>query len=108
MNKISRNIKNNTKIDDTRKIFKIQIEFHTTSIWCTSKIEDDKRNFTKYKLIFIPHQFGVHWLINVFVKSKNDSYSLNESYLLVTLDSMIGKDSNNELQVNKILKYLMI
>ena len=105
MDKISRNIKNNTKIDDTRKIFKIQIEFHTTSVRFTSKIEDDKRNFTKYKLIFIPHQFGVHCLINIFVKSKNDSYSLNESYLLVTLDSMIDKNLNNKLQVKNILKY---
>ena len=65
-----------------------------------------KENFTKYKLILIPHQFGIHWWINILVKLKNDSYSLNESYLLVTLDSMIGKNSNNELQVKNILKYV--
>ena len=56
-------------------------------------------------MIFIAYQFGVHWLINIFVKFKNDSYSLNESFLLVTLDSMIVKNQNNELQVNNILKY---
>ena len=64
-----------------------------------------KDNFSKYKLIFIPHQFDVYWWINAFVKLKNDSYSLNESYLLVTLDSMIDKTSNSKLRVKNILKY---
>ena len=64
-----------------------------------------KDNFSKYKLIFISHQFSVRWWINIFVKLKNDSYSLNESYLLVTLDSMIGKNPNSKLQVKNILKY---
>ena len=64
-----------------------------------------KNKFSKYKLIFISHQFGVHWLINIFVKLKNDSYSLNKFYLLVTLDSMIGKKSNSIFQVKNILNY---
>ena len=57
-------------------------------------------------MILIPHQFGIHWWINILVKLKNDSYLLNESYFLVTLDSMIGKNPNNELQVKNILKYV--
>ena len=64
-----------------------------------------KDNFTNYKLILIPHQRGIHWWINIFVKMKNDSYSLDESYLLVTLDSLNGRNHNNELQVKNILKY---
>ena len=42
---------------------------------------------------------------NIFVKLKNYSYSLNELYHLVTLDSMIGKNPNIELQVNNIKMY---
>ena len=38
------------KIDDKRKKFKIQIDFHTTSIRCTSKIEDDKRKHFKMQI----------------------------------------------------------
>ena len=68
------------------------------------KLNMIKENFTKYKLILTPHPFGVHWWINIFVKLKNDSYSLNESCLLVTLDLMIVKNPNNELQVKNILK----
>ena len=64
-----------------------------------------KDNFSNYNLIFIPYQYGVHWWNNIFVKLKNDSYSLNESYLLVTLDSMIDKNSNSKLRVKNILKY---
>ena len=56
-------------------------------------------------MIVIPHQFGIHWWINIFVKLRNDLYSLDESYLLVTLDSMNERNQNNELQVKNILKY---
>ena len=64
-----------------------------------------KYNFQKYNLIFIPHQYGVHWWINIFVKLKNDSYLLNELYLLVTLDSTNGKKFNSILQVKNTLQY---
>ena len=101
-----RNIKNNTKIYDKRKLFKIKIDFHTTSIRCTSKIEDDKRKLFKIQINSSYHINSVYigWL-NIFVKLKNDSYSLNKSYLLVTLDSMISKNLNNKLQVRNVLKY---
>ena len=69
------------------------------------KLKIIRESFTKYKLILISHQFGVHWWIYIFVKLKNDSYSLNEPYHLVTLDSMIGKNPNIELQVNNIKMY---
>ena len=42
----------------------------------------------------------------MFVKLKNDSYSLDESYLLVTLNWMNERNQNNELQVIHILKYV--
>ena len=58
-------------------------------------------------MIFILHQYGVHWWINKGVKLKNDPYSLNESYILVTLDSMNGRNINNILQVKNILKYFV-
>ena len=64
-----------------------------------------KYNFSKYNLIFIPHQYGIHWCIDIFIKLKNDSYSLNESYLLITLDSTNGKNFNSILQVKYILQY---
>ena len=35
-------------------------------------------NFSNYNLMFILYQYSVHWWINIFVKFKNDSYSLNE------------------------------
>ena len=66
-----------------------------------------KDNFSKYNLIFIPHQYGVHWWINIFVKLKNDSYSLDESYLLVTLDSMNRRNTISILQVKNILQYFV-
>ena len=49
------------------KKFKIQIDFHTTPIRCTSIIEDDKRKNSKCKLIFILYQFGVNWWINIYL-----------------------------------------
>ena len=66
------------------------------------KLKIIKENITKYKLILIPHQFGIHWWINIFVKLKIYSYLLKESYLLVSLDSMIDRNQNNELQVKNI------
>jgi len=56
-------------------------------------------------MILIPHQIGIHWWLKIFVKLKNDTYSLDESNLLVTLDSMNERNQNNELQVKNILTY---
>ena len=64
-------------------------------------------NFSNYKFIFIPHQYGVHWWINIFVKLKNDSYSLNELHTLVILDSMIGKNTNSILKIKNKLQYFV-
>ena len=75
------------------------------SIKITQILKIIKDHFSKYNLIFMQHQYGVHWWINIFVKLKNNSYSMNKSYLLVTLDSMIGKNFNSILQVKNILQY---
>ena len=56
---------------------------------------------------FVPHQYGVHWWINIFGKLKNDSYPLDELYILVTLDSMNGKNTKSVLPVKNILQYFV-
>ena len=93
---ITENLKSKTYNNLPKLIF---IPYH---IGVNEKLKIIRDNFTKYKLILIPHQLGVHWWINIFVKLKNDSYSLDESYFLVTLNR---RNQNNELQVKNILKY---
>ena len=66
-----------------------------------------KDNVSNYNLIFIPHQYGIRWWINIFLKLKINSYSLNESYILVTLDSSNGRSLNSILQVKHILQYFV-
>ena len=75
------------------------------SIKITQELKMIKNNFSKYNLIFIPHQYGVHWWINMFVKLKHYSHSLNQSYLLLILDSMSGKNFISILQIKNILQY---
>ena len=77
------------------------------SIKFTQKTKVIKDNFSNYNLIFIPHQYGIHWWINIFLKLKIDSYSLNESYILVILDSTNGRSLNSILQVKNILQYFV-
>ena len=71
------------------------------------KMKIIKDNFSNYDLIFVPQQYCIHWWINIFVKLKNDSYSLDESYLLVTLDSMNRRNTISILQVKNILQYFV-
>ena len=73
-----------------------------------SKLKTIKDNVSKYNLIFILHEYGVHWWINIFVKLKNDSYPLNESYPLITLDSIIDKKTNSILQIKIYYKISLI
>ena len=58
-----------------------------------------KVTFTNYNLIKIPCQRGIHWQINVFVKLTNDSYRL------ITLDLLKGRNINDIVQVKNILTY---
>ena len=78
--------------------------FHgNDNIKINQKMKMIKDDFSNYNLIFIPNQYSVHWWIIIFVKLKNDLYSLDESYMLVTLDSMNGRKTNSILQVKNIL-----
>ena len=61
------------------------------------------RSFKKWK----SHRYGVHWWINTFDKLKNNSYSLDELYILVTLDLIKCKNKNSILQVKNILQYFV-